>query len=340
MDFKCIIFFAFLLSISIKTKAQDRPEFLPEDINLSTLNVKCFCKPGVLNKSRSRGLDLSFGHLLGEILEEEEGFPFQDQPSELKNVQDIKASLKIPVLNKEGLKLLVGYFFKSEKYNFDIINSDYETILNRLDNQFLKSTGLELLLSKSIDEKFYASFRYRRLSNGDFSGLMSFDEKYAIDNATLIFGIKKNEQEEWGIGLNYSSGFRNSALLPFLIYNKTFNDKWGLESAFPAVVLARYNISSEAILLGGVKFQSRSYAFETNDFFDYNMNHSELRFSVTLEKQIKDWMWFDITVGFQKNFSTDFEFPNDDTQNFQVELSDSPYFKVGFFLSPPDRFLK
>jgi hypothetical protein len=58
-----------------------------------------------------------------------------------------------------------------------------------------------------------------------------------------------------------------------------------------------------------------------------------------LEQEIRPWVWFNAEVGFQYNFSTDFEVPANEIQSVMVEPDHTPYFKVGLFICPPDRFL-
>ena len=57
---------------TIDTAAQRRPEIFPEDIESTTLDVKCLCQPGVDNKSRSRGLDISYQFLGNATFEPED----------------------------------------------------------------------------------------------------------------------------------------------------------------------------------------------------------------------------------------------------------------------------
>jgi len=56
--------------------SQIKPSFFPEDIiHLSEEeDLKCYCKPGVANKIRSRGLSLAYGFNTGGGYESEKKF--------------------------------------------------------------------------------------------------------------------------------------------------------------------------------------------------------------------------------------------------------------------------
>ena len=338
---KVPILIIFLISFSICLLAQDRPVFFPEDIESTTLEGKCLCKPGVPNKSRGRGLEVSFLQTFKSKVDEEEGFPLTAPSSELR-LQQLSIKLRAPIINKEGLKLLFGVIYRPENYDFDPVGTDYQSVFKYLDDRTLKSTGFEGILSKSWNDRLYSSFRLRILFNGDYSGFLNTDSRYAIYSFSGLFGVKKQDNKEWGIGLSFTHSFRNTIALPFFLYNHTFNDKWGVELVLPAIVIGRYNISEASILFLGLRYNSRSYSIDVQENAPqtYNLNHSEARAAFTLEQRIHPWIWLDLTGGVQYSFSTDFDAKDNPAASFQVEPGTAPYFKLGIFLSPPDSFLK
>lgn len=330
------LFFILLLYSLNNGKGQDRPVFLPEDIDGSSLRLKCLCKPGVVNKSRSRGLELSFIHTNTSTLEEEEGYPLSQPLSRLR-LQNFNFKLKIPVVNKEGFKLILGTFYRPEHYDFERIGVDYAQVFNRINGRNLKSTGFDGLLVKSLSETMYGSFRLRTMYNGDYSGLINFDNRYSVFNASMLLGFKKRAEKEMGVGITFSKSFRNTIVLPFFLYNHTFNGKWGIETVLPALASVRYNLTDRSIFLAGIRYNSRSYSVGTEESLSgiYNLNHSELRMGLSLEQNIHPWVWLDISAGFQYNFSTDFEAVGENISSFQVEPGSSPVFRIGIFISPP-----
>lgn len=330
-------FTAFLLS------GQNHPGFLGEDNDEdSGFNIRCLCRPGVQNKSRSRGLEISYQWNRGGNINPED-VPFQGAPSVLENLENLIFKIKVPLVNAEGLKVLAGFNYRPEQYYFDRIGPDYESVFQYLNGRILKNTGFELFASQSFNERHYAVLRLKASYNGDYNGLVDFDNRYAIYNATGVFGIKRNENLEYGFGLNFTQSFRNTTILPFFIYNRNFSKRWGIESVLPALLVLRYNASPKTIFLGGARYNSRSYAIsvpQLNEQFDYAMNHSEIRIFLSAEQNLIPWIWLDVEAGYQINFSTDFEAKSAVAGDFMVEPSNAPYIKLGIFISPPDSYLK
>lgn len=327
--------------LPVSAYGQDRPIFMPEDIDGSNLRLKCLCKPGVVNKSRSRGLELSYVHTSASNLGEEDGFPLTQPLSRLR-LQNFNFKLKVPIINKEGFKVIFGTFYRPEHYDFTKIGSDYNEVFQKINGRNLKSTGFDGLILKSWNETMYTSVRVRTSFNGDYESLVDFDDRYAVYGVSALMGFKKRADKEMGVGITFSKSFRNTIVLPFFLYNHTFNDKWGIEAILPALASVRHNLSNKSIMLAGMRYNSRSYSIGKNDdpLGIFNLNHSEIIFRVSLEQNIHPWVWLDFSLGYQYNFSTDFEANGESLSSFQVEPGSSPIFKIGVFVSPPEGFSK
>lgn len=328
---------SFLMFITYTTFAQDRPSFLPEDVESKSLALYQFSRPGVSDKSRSRGLELSWIHIPGTSLKKEDDFLAPD--AEINSIQDIVFKLKAPIVLKDDLRILFGYNYRPERYSFKSVGQNYAQVFSHIDDRWLKSQQASLFVNKSLNEKHYLTFRVKVSFNGDYDRFVSLNSDYRVFSAAGLWGTKKDENTEWGIGINFSNSFRNTIAIPFFMYNKNFNNRFGIELALPALANFRCNINPETIFLLGAVFSSKSYAIEvpeTDRSQQYSMNHSEIRIPLRIERKIHSWFWVDGQIGYQYNFSTDFEAGQQNT--FQVEPKSSPYFKIGIFLSPPDDF--
>lgn len=336
------VFFIVLMAFVFTLDAQDLPQFMPEDIESESFEHKCLCSPGVFNKSRSRGLEVSFLHVFPDQLNEEDGFPLND-PLSVLSIQNLIINLRFPIINKEGFKIIGGVVYRPEHFDFKTIGADYKPIFEYINSERIKSNGFEGIITKSLNERHYTVMRLRLLYNGDYSGFIKFDDRYAVYGVSGLFGVKKHDHLEYGFGGVFVHSFRRTTVLPFFLINQTFNDKWGLEAIVPALIRIRRNWSWEAISLLELRYNSRSYAIaldEPNGIQPYNFNHSEVRLALTLERQVHPWVWLEGQIGYQHNFSADFESQVDPRASFQVEPGSSPFFKVGIFVSPPDSFVR
>ncbi len=334
-------FFLIFSFFSVSLIGQIKPEFFPEEVLTSENQIKCYCKPGVRNKSRSKGLLVSYRWLGASTFDPEDN-SFTEPLSKYTRLQNITVDFKAPILNMDNLKLLAGYKYNAEYFDFKRFGEDFNKVFQELDNEQFKSNSLSMILSKPLDETRYLAFRFRYSTNGDYDNFISFKSKYSIYKLLGIYAMKPNEDFEWGIGLNISKSFRRTNILPFVVINKNFNEKWGIESALPGFIFIRHNLDINNILLGGVEYGSQSYRFDFRSSIDetisYDYNHSEIITSIQLEHQLAPWFWANLKTGYQLNFSSDFEGKSDFSPTFNAEPSNAFYFKIGIFLSPPDHF--
>ena len=334
LSFCCFLF---------STQAQLKPDFFPEDVVAETLNPRCYCKPGVKNKSRSKGIVLSYG-LLNNGSFEADDEPLTGPASQYNAWHNLNIKVKVPLINKEKLKVLLGYSYYSDIINFSFLGPDYTETLTNLNDQALKSNSFGIYMTRSLNEKNYIGGRFRISSNGNYGGWMHFEGRTNIYKFLGVYGIKPNDNLEWGFGINITHGFRGTFAIPLFIYNRTFNEQWGIEMALPGFVNMRYNVNEANILLAGVEYGSKSYRLDVNnntaESFDYAYNHSEITFSVRLEHRFAPWIWGNARIGYQTNFTNEFESRSENTQTFELDPSSGAFFKVGLFLSPPDKFLE
>ena len=340
------IFFILLFSTgALFLNAQTLPDFVPDDIDGASTNIQCFCKPGLDNASRSRGLTLSYAWNTPSRFDQE-NTPLSEPLTSIKSLRSMLIDLKVPIINREGFKVLLTYKYVQDDYNLDVIGADFSTVFSGLNNTLLKGNDYGIIVSKSIDENKYLAFYGKYGAKGNYDKWTNFDSRYAIYKARLLFGKKPNDSYEWGIGLNFTSSFRNTTIIPFMILNKNFNNKWGFESVLPAYLLMRYNLDKKNIFLGGIQVAGQTFRVDLpNDMipdipFDYSINRSEFRLTALWERQIIPWIWTSAQVGYQFHFTTKFEGKNDLSPTFDIDPSNSLFFNLSFFLSPPDHFIK
>ena len=301
-----------------------------------------FSRPGVTNSSVGKGLLVEYSRKvygpLGYLAPDIEGIG-----AETSNDDRLRVKLKVPVINHPDFKFLLGYTYLQERFDFHYFEG------NDSENPFLethhifKIGRLSSYFLKSINERYYVMLRGSIGAAGNFKGLMTFnDRRQRTYNASLLFGSNRDQQREFGLGVNYSNSPRRSLVLPIILYNQTFNSKWGVESIIPVVMKGRYNFSELNYIMFGTQFESREYF--TDIFILDNIannvesfNRQEIQFVVNWERQLVPWLWLAVEGGYRYNFrvrlfATDFtELPA-----FGPDAPRSGMFaRVGIFLSPP-----
>ncbi len=352
---KAVLAFLFL-TVAGWLWGQESSHFLVSDSTLITGRKSCkttFCSPGILNKSRSRGVDIAFNLYRGGAVRPEESF-FSGTPGQLDVLEGIILKVKVPVINKPGLKVLAGFNYSPEEYEFSMIpvsntfsiaSPNFSDVVQDIHSRKLKHTGLGLYVLKPLDDRRYLAFRGQVAYNGDYTGLMKFDDRYGSYSATFAYGIKKSDDLEYGFGVGVNHNFRRTIALPFFLYNRNFNKRWGLEMVFPGYINGRYNFDSKTILLFGYEFQSRSYSLDIENRYTgaesvYHLNHSEFLLGASIERQIVPWVWVNLKAGFQINRPLEFEARTADALSYNVRPINAPYLRFGIFISPPDKMCR
>ncbi len=314
-----------------------------QEVSVSGVAIKPqFCVPGVAHKSRSRGLEIVYTASSGgdlQVSSEEQS----NQVSQVRSFEQFGLKIYIPVILKPAFKMLVGYAYQPDRFRYGNLSSELQPLVSHFQNQVLKSNAYSIAAVKSLNARNYIGIRAKVSFNGDYNGWMNFDTRYRTMNVIGLFGIKKNEDFEWGVGAYYSQNMRRMLLLPFAMMQKNFNDKWGIEIAPPAYVYGRYNLNKNSLLLFGGEYTSRIYAFDTQKLnaqslpAEYTMNHAEINAMVSLEQQIVPWVWFSVKGGYQISLGSRFETREIPNANIHVNPPDAPFFQMAIFLSPPDR---
>ncbi|MEM8525778.1 MAG: hypothetical protein AAGG68_14145 [Bacteroidota bacterium] len=340
-----LLSFILLLFVSVVLSAQTRPSFLPDQIETpSTLEIQTLCKPGVKNKSRSRGLEISYHYLDGSTFREETEEPFPNEEARTQALTNTTFKIKIPIINRPGFNLLLGYNRERENYKFEELGSQHPIFYETLDQNIFKSNNYSLIVSKSLDDKHYLGFNARVLYNGNYSGWSTSNNLYQHFSLIGVYGFKLNEDFEWGFGLSYSKDLeQQQRLIPFLVYNKNFSDRWGIEAVLPVSVQLRHNINRGNILLFGANYTNQSYGMNNilNNVGDfYVINHAEVRGSISWEAKLMPWIWLNVKAGYQYNFDTEMLNVNNSEASIIYDPTNSLFFRIGIFVSPPDSFVK
>lgn len=338
----CFIVFIFFSQPSYTQILQD---IIPDDLNSQGEGIKCFCQPGLENTSRSRGLTLRYGWINNSEFQDNKLLA-GDSPTEIDKLRLLSLDVKIPLFIRDDLKVLAVYEYSTEKYELGSISETNREIFSFLDNELLRGNDYGLIVSKSFNEDSYAVAYLKYTAKGNYDTWTSFDPDYAIYKARLFYGKKPNDTFEWGLGLNFTSSFRRTIAIPFVVINKNWNNKWGFESVLPAFANVRYNLNPRTIFLSGFQVAGSTFRMKipnentTLPQYDFSVNHSELRWTLRVERRIVPWVWVGAQTGYQYNLNTQFEAKNTISPEFDVQPRNSPYFSVSLFISPPDDFGK
>jgi len=325
-----------LMILSASVKAQE---------TIVNCTDSTFCIPSVIGLPRTKGIVIK-RELVKDYGIRSEG----EQPStgnsnaEVQRNRRWELKLKAPVLLKDNFKMAVGFKYFVEEFNFeDIQNQDY-SFYNNLENRPLRSIRGDIFMIKPTLGKRYYILRVSAGLNGDYS-IDNFAKKDFLKfSISPLIGWKKNDYVSYAIGLAYSYSFGNRSIYPLFAYNKSFDNQWGVEAVLPAEVKLRYstlNLKNYFYLKTELHGANYSIRFDEQQELVY-LNKSEIRFLLTWEREIHDWLWFGLESGLRKNIN--FNLTNSPRANSDIvvenTLNEALVFSFSLFVVPPRKLLK
>ena len=146
----------------------------------STLNKKVYATPGVINSPRSKFLEVVYERVGSSNVtsttrdsEKMAGLPGQlVQESTLRRNNRFILKAKFPILNKETLKIIGGFRYQFEEFQFDTLPNEfrlYNAVFNNLENKHLQSIGGNIYVLKALNEIHYLGIRVSADVNGDYN---------------------------------------------------------------------------------------------------------------------------------------------------------------------------
>lgn len=260
----------------------------------------------------------------------------------------------VPLWNRPHLKVIIGVNYDREEFQFREPNNS--AFFRNLEDKGLKNLGTQLAVIRPIDATHWYLARVKGELNGDYtSDELNFDE-YLRMSGEFIYGWKRSPLFAWGVGLQVSYTFGRQSIYPAILYNRTWNEHWGVEALFPARVSFRYNVNAKTLFYGGYTVDGLSYNIRLRQNLPDGRNtlilrQTELKPRLRVEREIYDFLWIGLEGGYRYNASFN-GFDDDGNAGFSLlrgskrprlidnTLGGAPYVAVELFLVPPRKLLK
>jgi len=307
-----------------------------------------FCVPAVFGMTRGKVIILKQERVLNYSITSDGGDSgFGNGEDEVKFNKRWQAKLRFPLLLKPGIKIAMGLEYFKEEYHFEgAPNNDYP-FYRTLEDKPLRSLGATFYMVKPWLGNRYFMMRVGAKFNSDRDiGDLLNSDFLRVSVAPLI-GWKKNPYTSYAFGFAYSYDFGKQSIYPVISYNHAFSNRLGLESILPLEVKLRYTITEKNLLYATTRFHGANYSIQLNDpnfpeGDDYILRKSEIRFLVTFEREIHDWLWFSVEAGLRSNIS--FKLMDSPKRNaitlIDNEFNSALLMNVSIFVVPPRKFLK
>lgn len=335
-----LLFFLLLLG-QISASGQDLTDMT---------GLRIYASPSVEGMGRSRGIVIRYEMMPDFRISSVSPNPaIGEGLAEVKRNNRLDLRLFVPLINRPSLKLVTGFKSFSEEFNFRISDPlEYPLYVN-LDARKLRTLGMQVVLLHSIDEQNYLALRLRGDLNGDYTSLRGLNiREYLRYGMDAIYGWQKSPFLSYGLAFQVRNNYGRLSVLPAIVYNHTFNEKWGVESIFPAQVLLRHNVSEKTLLYAGYDGESVRYNIAVrNPAFagleSLQLRRLDVRGQVRWEQEIYDFLWFGVEAGYRKNLRfRAFDRYQARSRDYLIRnrIQDAPYLSVELFIVPPRRFSK
>lgn len=307
-----------------------------------------FCVPAVFGMARSKGIVIKQERVFNYgITSDGSDAGFGKGEDEVQFNKRWQFKLRFPLVLKPGFKIAMGLEYFHEEYHFEGYPENDFPFYQSLENKPLRSIGATFYFVKPFLGNKYFMMRLATKFNGDRKLKDMLDSDFLRVSVAPMIGWKKNPYTSYAVGIAFSHDFGKQTIFPIVSYNHTFNHRFGLESILPVEVKLRYTHSEKNLFYATTKFHGANYVVQFDDpnFSEnqqYVLRKSEIRFLLTYEREIHDWLWFSMEAGLRSNIT--FKLMDSPKRNanrlIDNELNNALLLSFSIFLVPPRKFLK
>jgi hypothetical protein len=302
--------------------------------------VKRFCTQKVLNQTPQRIISLGFEQY-GAFEMPGVSFLTRQAPAQINinQVNAIRAQVNVPVISTNKLIWQMGVNYWSSKFN--VANPNVNEFATALSNNALLTAGLNTTVFKPLNEKNFLIFQASADVNGLFENVNDIQNKAMTASGTIIYGWKTSEKNMIGAGL--ARTYRAGRLLhvPVLFWNKTFNDKWGMELLLPARGFVRYNFSTTSMLQAGFELEGNQFLVRLPQTLSINtyIQRGEVKPRIMWDKKLTGFLWLNAQAGLRYNYRFDvvnrYDAMEESQRIFSSNLGNPLFFNISLnFVSP------
>lgn len=200
----------------------------------------------------------------------------------------------------------------------------------------MSTESFNLTVFKPLNEKhFIIAQANLDVSTIDNDNSWAYSKSGLSVYGSVMYGWKKGDYRMLAVGLSRTYRLGRPLIVPILLYNKTFDDKWGMECLFPARAHVRYNFSTNSMLLAGYELEGQQFDLIENEQF---LQRGEIKPRVVFEKRLKGFFWLSAQAGYRINGRFNLVNKYDGQEKNEVlknNFGNAPYFNIGInFVSP------
>jgi len=306
-----------------------------------------FCDPAVVGMPRPKGIVFKYERIPEYHIRSRSPYEgIANNHGEVDHNHRLEFKAKAPLWSKPGLSIAAGFKYATEKYTFDDPNNAYSFYRN-LDDKTLKSIGATLYVVKPFRGNRYFLLRAGGDLNGDYHLRDVNNRRFMRLSVSPLYGFKPNPHTTYAFGFSYNYVFGRSVVSPVVLYNRTFNSRWGVEMLLPASAKLRYSPNPHTNVYASAELNGANYTVRLVDpviaqLSTMYLQRSEVRMLLNYEREIYDFLWFGLEAGVRApfNFALSESVRTRRDPIIRNQLGSAMLFNASLFLVPPRAFCK
>jgi len=257
----------------------------------------------------------------------------------INQVSSIKAQVNIPVISNTKIIWQVGANYWASKFSIEDPNNN--SFAQKLDSRALTTTGINTTIFKPLNEKNFVIVQASSDLNGLFESFGDISTEAITLSGAIIYGWKTSDRNMIGTGITRTYRAGRVLHIPVLLWNRTFNDHWGMELLLPARGHVKYNFSTSNILQLGFEIEGNQFLMNLPNSQNGKvfLQRGELKPRVAWDKKITGFLWMSAQAGFRYNWRFDvmnqYDAREVNQRYFTSNLGNPFYFNLSLnFVSP------
>lgn len=270
-------------------------------------DIKTFCTNKVINLSPTRLISIGYDFVGGFDLESDLAGAAAER---VRFNHGLRLDGNFPLLSKNNIIVNMAVRYWESRYPTG--SSGTQPTLGRILSETpLRTSTVGFVVFKPLNEKHFFIVQAEAALNGNYNFQdVSPDFSQMKYSASALFGWKTNDYTNVAIGATRTYRGGRVLHIPVLLYNKTFNQTWGLEMLLPAYGSVRRNFSTKSFLKLGYELEGQSYLLQpqsgTEAFFNAassnELRKSEIRPRISWDVALSDFVWLGFQAGMRVNY--------------------------------------
>jgi len=301
--------------------------------------VKRYCTVKVLNQTPQRILSLGYEHYTPFEMPGVYQSSNEVRTLSLNSIPALRAQANVPVISNNRIIWQIGATYWGSKLH--VQNPGNNLFGNFINHKNLLTTGINSTIFKPLNETNFLIFQASADINGIFHGIDEVTSKAITYSGSLIYGWKTSESNMIGAGIARTYRAGRLIYVPVLLWNKTFNDRLGMELLLPAKAHLRYNFSASSIVQFGFELEGNQYLIHSPLSHQEKayLQRGEVKPRIMWDKKLSGFLWMNAQIGLRYNYRFDvmngYDAKQDNQKIFTSDLGNPFYFNLTLnFVSP------